>query len=308
MLKHAPEVNVEEGLDVRFWGVRGSLPSPGPETAMVGGNTACVEVCGGGSRVILDAGSGIRALGDSLMAKGEGEDLTILLSHVHWDHVMGLPFFAPLYAGKTPITIAAGPLGLPVESALERQMSPPLFPVSYDAVRSRVKTVDLAADRHFRVGALTITMLPLIHPDPVIAYRIAFGSSSVVYATDTEHLEGQLDERLLRFAHGADILIYDAQYTPEEYRGEVGPSRKGWGHSTFLAGAELARAANIKTLALFHHDPRRTDAEVAAIVQRCREHFPSTVAARENLSLRVEVPPSVASRHRAELQQVAALP
>ncbi len=278
----------EHVLEVRFWGVRGSLPSPGPETTLVGGNTSCVEVTGGGSRVILDAGSGLRALGDHLMKTQQTKDITLLLSHVHWDHVMGLPFFTPLYTAVSPIVIAAGPLGVPVQEALERQMMPPLFPVKFDAVRSRVRTVDLASDAAFSVGALSITMLPLIHPDPVIAYRIEYGGRSVVYATDTEHTEGELNARLAQFVSGADILIYDAQYTPEEFRGEDGPSRKGWGHSTFQAGAEICRAANVKTLALFHHDPRRTDDAVAAIVQRARGHFADTIAARENLAIRLE--------------------
>jgi phosphoribosyl 1,2-cyclic phosphodiesterase len=290
---------MEDALEIRFWGVRGSLPSPGPETAMVGGNTSCVEVKGGGSRIILDAGSGLRALGDALVARGEAKDLTILLSHVHWDHVMGLPFFVPLYTAEKPIVIAAGPIGVPILEALERQMMPPLFPVSFDAVRARVRTVDLAADTAFDVGALHVTMLPLVHPDPVIAYRISFGGRSVVYATDTEHSEGTIDARLAAFARQADVLIYDAQYTPEEYRGEVGPPRRGWGHSTFAAGAELARAAEVKTLALFHHDPRRTDDEVGAIVRRAREVFPHTVAAREGLSLRAESVPPWTARDRA---------
>lgn len=287
----------EDVLEVRFWGVRGSLPSPGPETTLVGGNTSCVEVTGGGSRVILDAGSGLRALGDQLMRTQQTSELTLLLSHVHWDHVMGLPFFAPLYAAPSPIVIAAGPLGVPVQEALERQMMPPLFPVKFDAVRARVRTVDLPADARFNVGALSITMLPLVHPDPVIAYRIEYGGRSVVYATDTEHTEGEIDGRLARFASGADILIYDAQYTPEEFRGEDGPSRKGWGHSTFQAGAELCRAANVKTLALFHHDPRRTDDAVAEIVKRARAFFPDTIAARENVALRLE-----AGRVRADVK------
>lgn len=299
---------MEDALEVRFWGVRGSLPSPGPETTLVGGNTSCVEVTGGGSRVILDAGSGLRALGDHLVRTNQAGDLTLLLSHVHWDHVMGLPFFAPLYTARTPIVIASGPLGVPVHVALEQQMMPPLFPVKFDAVRSRVRTVDLAADAAFRVGALSITMLPLVHPDPVIAYRIEFAGRSVVYATDTEHTEGELDTRLARFAAGADLLIYDAQYTPEEFRGEDGPSRKGWGHSTYLAGAELCRAAGAKTLALFHHDPRRTDEAVAELVRRARAVFPETIAAREGLSFCFEAGISRAQRPAtADLRAVARL-
>lgn len=278
-----------EALEVRFWGVRGSLPSPGPETAVVGGNTACVEVIGGGSRIILDAGSGLRALGDALIAKREHERTTILLSHVHWDHVMGLPFYGPLYLPGCLTTLAAGPLGgLPLAEVLRRQMTQPLFPVGFDVVAPRVRTLDLDAHGRFSVGALGVQMATLNHPDPVIAYRIEFGGRAMVYATDTEHQEGSIDEQLVSLARGADVLVYDAQYTPEEFRGEVGPSKKGWGHSTYEAGIRIARAAGVKTLALFHHDPRRPDDGVKEIVRRARASFPDTVAARESLALRFE--------------------
>lgn len=278
----------DDALEVRFWGVRGSIPSPGNDTAVVGGNTACVEVSGGGSRVILDAGSGIRALGDELVKRKEHERVTILLSHVHWDHVLGLPFFTPLYLPSSQLCLMSGPLGgdTTLRDALRAQMSQPLFPVSFDAVSTRVSTVDLPDNARFSVGALEVSTALMNHPDPVVAYRVEYGGRSVVYATDTEHREGQLDERLVRLARGADVLIYDAQYTPEEYRGEVGASKRGWGHSTYAAGIDIARAAGVRTLALFHHDPRRTDAEVAEIVQRARVGFPNTVAAREGVALR----------------------
>ncbi len=298
----------EEALEIRFWGVRGSLPSPGNDTALVGGNTSCVEVTGGGSRVILDAGSGIRALGDALVKAGEHKRVHLLLSHVHWDHVMGIPFFTPLYVPGCEVVIGSGPLErdgasgkrLPLREVLQRQMTPPLFPIDFDSVSGRVTTVDLEPDSAFTVGRLEVTMATLSHPDPVWAYRISFGGHSVVYATDTEHEEGKIDERLVRLARGADVLIYDAQYTPEEYRGELGPSKKGWGHSTYEAGAAVARAAGAKTLVLFHHDPRRTDEGVAEIVQRGRAVFPNTVAARESLSLRFE-----AETHRMGAVSVA---
>ncbi len=281
-------MTMDRALEVRFWGVRGSLPSPGADTALVGGNTSCVEVTAAGSRVILDAGSGLRALGDRLIASGEQRETTMLLSHVHWDHVMGLPFFGPLYMPGCELTIASGPLGMPLRDVLRRQMTQPLFPIEFGAVESRVKTIDLDARQRFSVGALEVSMLALNHPDPVFAYRLDYAGRSVVYATDTEHEEGRLDEQLVEFARGTDALIYDAQYTPEEYRGEVGPSRKGWGHSTFEAGAEVARAAGAKTLVLFHHDPRRNDDAVSELLRRARGAFENTVAARESLALRFE--------------------
>lgn len=280
---------MNDKLEVRFWGVRGSIPSPGADTVLVGGNTACVEVRGGGSRIVLDAGTGLRHLGDALMASGEHRDVHLLLSHVHWDHVMGFPFFVPLYVPGVEIHVATGHSGAPLRELLRRQMSAPMFPVDLDRVPSRVVCRDLGDGERFRVGAFEVTVARLSHPDPVYAYRIDHAGRSVVYATDTEHQEGVVDARLVALARDADVLIYDAQYTPEEYVGLVGPGRVGWGHSTYRAGAEIAAAANVRTMALFHHDPRRTDDGVADIVRRARELFPATVAAREGLALELPV-------------------
>lgn len=278
----------DDALEVKFWGVRGSIPSPGADTAIVGGNTSCVEVTGGGTRLVLDAGSGLRALGDALMAEGAHRSTVILLSHVHWDHVMGLPFFTPLYVGGSKITIAAGPTGVPLREVLKRQMSAPMFPVDFDGIGAEVSTLELPEEGSLDFGALRVTIAKLNHPDPVLAFRVSYGGRSVVYATDTEHREGEIDAALVHLCRGADALIYDAQYTPEEYEGKEGPSRRGWGHSTYAAGADVARAARVKTLALFHHDPRRTDEGVADILKRAREVFPNTVAAREGLTMRFE--------------------
>jgi phosphoribosyl 1,2-cyclic phosphodiesterase len=271
-------------LSVRFWGVRGSLPSPGPDTALIGGNTSCVEICSPTTRLVLDAGTGLRALGDSLMARGEHRNTTVLLSHVHWDHVMGVPFFTPMYIPGSEITFATGNHGQPLRSLLHRQMSAPMFPVDLGRVPASLAFVDLADGQRRDFGDISVEICRLNHPDPVYAFRLEHGGRSVVYATDTEHY-ACIDPRLQRLSRGADLLIYDAQYTPEEYAGEVGPARVGWGHSTYAAGAELAAAADVKTLALFHHDPRRKDAEVAAIVERARDLFPGAVAAREGLTL-----------------------
>ena len=270
-----------DGFEVRFWGVRGSVPSPGPDTAMVGGNTSCVEVRLGDERLILDAGTGLRALGDALVAEGAHlrGPLRLLLSHVHWDHVMGLPFFAPLYAKGAHLEIATGPTTKPLRDVLGGLMSAPCFPVDFGSLPSTIGCHDLGTRRRFASGPFEVTVAPLSHPDPVYAYRVDAGGRSVVYATDTEHGD-VVDERLVELARGADVLVYDAQYLPEEF-----PMKRGWGHSTFAAGAEVAAAAGVRTLALFHHDPRRTDDEVGAMVRRARDIFPSTVAAREGMRL-----------------------
>jgi phosphoribosyl 1,2-cyclic phosphodiesterase len=270
----------ESKLGVKFWGVRGSLPTPGPSTLRVGGNTACVEVTTPTTRLILDAGSGLRALGDELLAAGQHRETTLLLSHVHWDHVMGLPFFSPLYMPGCKLRFASGHHGKPLREFLHRQMSAPMFPVDLGQVPSSHEFLDLWEGHRVTLGDIDVEICLLNHPDPVYAFRLTHGDRSVVYATDTEHY-ACVDPRLLKLARGADLLIYDAQYTPEEYAGQVGPARVGWGHSTYQAGIELCEAAGVGRLALFHHDPRRSDEQVEALTARARDRFAGAFAAVE---------------------------
>jgi phosphoribosyl 1,2-cyclic phosphodiesterase len=269
----------DPALSVRFLGVRGSIPTPCPlKTA--GGNTSCVEVTAGDTRIILDAGSGLRALGDERMAHGPRQS-TILLSHLHWDHVCGLPFFTPIYVPGHRVEIASGPNGvMPTEDAIRSLFKAPFFPVDFAEVAGQVAVRELPSHDRFSIGDIAITVARLNHPDPVYGYRLEHGGRAIVYATDTEHF-ACVDPTLRRLAAGADILIYDAQYTPEEY-----PSKVGWGHSTWQAGAELARAAGVAQLVLFHHDPNRTDAQLATIEAAAQAQLPGTVAAREGLVLR----------------------
>ena len=269
---------------IRFHGVRGSMASPGTHTAAVGGNTSCVEITDGQTRLILDAGTGLRQLGDELLAAGPVE-ATILLSHLHWDHIQGLPFFAPIYVPSSTIEILSGPNGvMPLAEALRMQMRAPFFPVSFDMVPSAVTARDLGTAETFTVGSARVTVARLNHPDPVYGYRVELGGASIVYATDTEHF-ACVDPGLETLARGADVLIYDAQYTPEEYAGAAGPARVGWGHSTYVAAVELARAAGVGQLVLFHHDPSRSDEGVAELERRARAMFANTVAAREGAEL-----------------------
>lgn len=265
-------------LTVRFLGVRGSIATPGADKT-AGGNTACVEVTAGDTRIILDAGTGLRTLGDERMAKGPRHS-TILLSHLHWDHVAGLPFFTPIYVPGHRVEIASGPNGvMPHDDAIRSLFRAPFFPVDYAQLADQVSTRELRANEKFTIGDITITMAKLNHPDPVYGFRLEHGGHSIVYATDTEHF-ACVDPTLKKLAAGADILIYDSQYTPEEY-----PSKVGWGHSTWLAGAELARAAGVPQLVLFHHDPNRTDAQLAEIEAAAQGNLPGTVAAREGMML-----------------------
>ena len=267
-------------LIVEFHGVRGSLPAPGARTAAVGGNTSCVEVRTGQARILLDAGTGLRALGEKLVGAMPLE-ATILLSHVHWDHIQGIPFFLPIYVPGNRITVLSGPNGaMPLEDVLRRQMSAPFFPVAFDEVSAQLRARDLLPGQVIELGDCQVRIAKLNHPDPVYGYRIDHAAGSIVYATDTEHYSC-VDPNLRRLAEGATVLVYDAQYTPEEYRGDVGRPKVGWGHSTYEAACELARTAGVERLVLFHHDPQRSDEGVAEIERRARALFPSTVAARE---------------------------
>ncbi|MFN7131332.1 MAG: MBL fold metallo-hydrolase [Myxococcales bacterium] len=274
-------------MTIEFHGVRGSLASPGPGTAQVGGNTSCVEVRTKETSIFLDAGTGLRSAGERLLGRMPLET-TILLSHLHWDHIQGLPFFTPLYVPGNRLNIVSGPNGvMPLEQALSRQMCAPFFPVEFQEVLPQVKVGEHRPGASFQVGECTVKLARLNHPDPVYGYRIELGGRSVVYATDTEHF-ACVDPMLRRLAEGADVLIYDAQYTPEEYRGDNGRPRVGWGHSTYEAAAELAKAAGVKQLVLFHHDPTRHDAAVAELEEKARGLFADTIAAREGAQLVLE--------------------
>jgi phosphoribosyl 1,2-cyclic phosphodiesterase len=264
-------------LTVRFLGVRGSIATPG---MAAGGNTSCVEVVAGDTRIILDAGTGLRTLGNERMQHGPRHS-TILLSHLHWDHVAGLQFFTPIYVPGHRVEIASGPNGvMSHDAAIRALFKAPFFPVDFDDLAGAVSTRELrGAHDRFEIGDITVTMARLNHPDPVYGYRLDHAGQSIVYATDTEHFSC-VDPTLKKLAAGADILIYDSQYSPEEY-----PSKVGWGHSTWAAGAELARAAGVPQLVMFHHDPNRSDEQLAALEADAARALPGTVAAREGMVL-----------------------
>ena len=255
----------------------------------MGGNTSCVEVRGPhGELVILDAGTGLRALGSALLAKKEPVNAHLFVSHLHWDHIQGFPFFAPAFVPTTELSIF-GPercVGSDLRQAFATQMKPPHFPVGLDAMRAKMAFRSIPAGLEMNVGSLKITAGAASHPNGCLAYRVEHGGRSVVYATDTEHdRSGRVDPSLLELCRGADVLIYDAQYTKDEYDGVAGPCRHGWGHSTPDEGMRLADAAGVGQLVLFHHDPSHDDREVARIEEAAAHQRPGTLAAREGLTL-----------------------
>lgn len=262
-------------ISVRFWGVRGSLATPGRRTARYGGNTSCVEVRCGDELLVFDMGTGLRGLGESLSGRA-ARHVSFFLSHYHWDHILGLPFFAPAYDPRATLRIhGATREGLAVGEILSGQMVPPYFPVRMAEMPARLEFVPLADGARVQVGDAQVLARELSHPGGALGYRVERGDASVVYATDFEHGTAA-DEELVELARGADLLIYDATYTVPEYR-----RHKGWGHSTWAQGVRFARAAGVGRLVLFHHDPAHDDLIVEDIVRQARSRFPATDAAQE---------------------------
>ena len=281
-------------MQITFWGVRGSIPTPGPSTVQVGGNTSCVEVRAGKAILIFDGGTGLRLLGKKLMSE---MPITahMFFSHVHWDHIQGFPFFDPAFVPGNVFHLYGGNnVSRTLGETLAGQMDHPNFPVSLTVMAAKMTFRDLAEGENVEVddglgGRISITNARGNHPQGVYAFRVDHDSKTFVYATDTEHYEGRLDERLVDLARNADLFVYDSQYTPEEYAGSAGTggSKKGWGHSTFEEGVRLAKTAGAKKLVLFHHDPMQTDAAVREKEKRAKALFPDVIAAHEGLVLDV---------------------
>lgn len=271
------------GYKVKFWGVRGSIACPSPDHVIYGGNTSCVEISVGDHVFILDAGTGIRALGRDLLKRGTSS-ATLLLTHTHWDHINGFPFFAPAFAPNFTLRIMAGHLAGKaggIRAVLANQMENPTFPVPLSAMRGTLSFDDFAAGDTltFPPGAVVRTA-PLRHPNGATAYRVEYSGVSVCYVTDTEHLPGQPDQNVLGLIAGADLVIYDSTYDDDEF-----PAKVGWGHSTWQEGIRLARAAGVKRLVLFHHDPDHDDACMAKIEAQARALWADTLVARDSMEL-----------------------
>ena len=263
---------------MRFWGVRGSIPTPCAENLRYGGNTTCVEVrLPSGEICILDGGSGLRPLGVSLAKELETDPVPVhvFLTHFHWDHIQGIPFFAPLYTAGNHVTFYAQQNPEVIRETLEGQMTTPYFPVSFELLAAKREFVS-THERVFHFGETTIKSFPLNHPQRAFGYRLEHKGHSIVLASDLEHGDPVHDEILREAAQGADILIYDAQFTPEEYE-----KRRGWGHSTWLEATRVAARCGVRKLILFHHDPSHDDSMLDGLGAAARAYFPNTSLAIE---------------------------
>lgn len=304
------------GLRIRFWGVRGSHPFTHGSGSRVGVNTTCLEVRFGRHVLLLDAGSGIVALGDHLArewrAVGNPASATLLFTHAHHDHLCGLPFFAPLYLPDAELHLLGPDLaGLRFEEILGGYMRSPYFPVDFRELPSRrhVRSIADGTRLLWRDGergpvvaepaasvpssALMVDVLhSQLHPrEGTLMYRIHAGGRNLVFATDVEIGDGSTsaEQRLIRFARGADVLVHDAQYSDEDYGGAV--PHRGFGHSTPTMAARVAHAAEVGQLILFHHDPSYADADVNALEREAQRYFPSARAAREGMEICLDAEP-----------------
>jgi len=257
---------------IRCWGARGSIPVSGSQYLNYGGNTTCLEIRTKNDEIlIVDAGSGIRELGNVLLAENRYEYI-ILMTHAHWDHIMGFPFFKPIYTQKAKIDIWGCPFAqTSLKEMLSRIMAPPNFPVNFDEIHARMTYQDTCSDS-YSFGSMTITPVALSHPNQGSGYKFEEDGKCFVFLTDNElgfrHAGGLDYQDYLQFTRGADLLIHDAEYDDAEYK-----KTRGWGHSLYKDALRLALEAEVKKLGLFHHNQERIDAGVEAIVNECHQEI-----------------------------------
>ena len=272
-------------LRIKFWGVRGSIACASPEYMKYGGNTSCIEVQAGEHHFTLDSGTGIRNY-SKVVLDNDICNTVLLLTHTHWDHINGFPFFTPAYDPKRSIKIMAGHLKKQggIQNVLSMQMNNPMFPVPLEAMQANLTFEDFEAGENFELfGSVKVSTAPLNHPNGATGYRIDHKGKSVVYVTDTEHIPGKPDQNILGLIEGADLVIYDSTYTEAEF-----PTKIGWGHSTWNEGVRLCRAANVKRMAIFHHDPDHTDDIMDKIATEGKAEWDGAFVCREGQEIIID--------------------
>ncbi|NER81472.1 MAG: MBL fold metallo-hydrolase [Leptolyngbya sp. SIO1D8] len=286
--------DTENQFLIRFWGVRGSIACPGPQTVRYGGNTSCLEMRVGGKLLIFDGGTGLRVLGLKLLSEMP-LDAAMFFTHSHWDHIQGFPFFVPAFVpgNKFQIYGAVAPNGSTIEQRLNDQMLHPNFPVPLQVMGADLKFCDIEVGETVELGDIKVENALLNHPGEAVGYRVSWAGKTAAYITDTEHFPDRLDENVLWLSRDADVMIYDATYTDNEYYNEKS-SKVGWGHSTWQEAVKVAEAANVKQLVIFHHDPLHNDDFMDEMAQDTMEKFPNSVIAREGMVIDLTAAPQPA--------------
>ena len=272
-------------MRIKFWGVRGSTPTPHAENMRYGGNTSCVEVRLGDDLYVFDCGTGFRSLGLGLRHEFGPRPVNahVFVSHFHWDHIQGLPFFGPLYdKPENRFIFHCSSRTRSLKRVLEEQMATPYFPVAMTEMKSHYEFHDIEAGK-LPLGDITIKTAWLNHPQGCMGFRLETKEGVVVYATDNEPGDVEFDKSVRKLAEGADVLIYDAQYLPEEYEAR----RRGWGHSHWREALNVVMESGAKELILFHHDPEHSDECIDKVVKEARNHYAKVRAAAEGMELNV---------------------
>lgn len=256
-------------MNVTFWGTRGSTPVPGKDTIIYGGNTTCLEIdLEAGKKVIVDAGTGIRALGDELESYKNEKELYLLITHIHWDHVFGFPFFMPIYNASTRILVDGYSQCMKgLRYSFDNKMGDGFFPIRFEELDADIQFIDKLSNGYLDIDGVVIDSVPLRHPQGGLGFRFRERDKTLVFLTDNELGNDQESfGRYVMFCEGADVLIHDSHYIPQEI-----PYHRGWGHSDYLSAINLALKANVKKLILFHHAPERKDSDMVKMVIQCQD-------------------------------------
>jgi phosphoribosyl 1,2-cyclic phosphodiesterase len=270
-------------MRVKFWGVRGSVPTPQPENLRYGGNTSCVEVRVGDSLFIFDCGTGFRLLGHQLRSefKDCGIFAHVFVSHFHWDHIQGIPFFRPLYDnGENRFMFHSSSRTRSLKRVMDEQMASPYFPVDVSEMKAHQDFYELEPGP-LQLGDVSVQTTWLNHPQGCLGFRLETKEGVLVYATDNEPGDAEFDKSVRKLAAGADVLIYDSQYLPEEYAAD----RRGWGHSHWREAVNVVMQSGAKELILYHHDPEHDDVCIDKVVKEARNYYPKVRAASEGMEI-----------------------
>ena len=268
-------------MRIKFWGTRGSTPVPGKDTIIYGGNTTCVEIrLKDGKKVVIDAGTGIRSLGNEYESRNEPVDIYLLMTHIHWDHILGFPFFFPIYKSSTKIQVDGYGQGVKgLRYSFDNRMGDGFFPIRFEELRSNIQFANKLTQGYLEVDGTRIDSIPLRHPQGGLGFRFREDDKTLVFLTDNElDLKGESLAHYVRFCQAADILIHDSQFIPEEIS-----SHRGWGHTDYKSAIHLALEAGVRKLILFHHAPERKDSDLIKIAILCQDY-----AKEKNSSLEIE--------------------